>query len=152
VSRAVHQLKYEDHPELAAPLGALLARAASHFLARAPADVCPVPLHPSRLRERRYDQAHLLAQALARASGRRLLPDALVRARATERQVGRTEAERDANVQGAFTAPRALEGIRVLLVDDVFTTGATARAAAEALKGAGATDVWVLTLARAYSL
>lgn len=152
VSRAVHQLKYEDHPELAAPLGALLARSAQDFLAQAPLDVCPVPLHRSRLRERRYDQAHLLAQALARASGRQLLPDTLVRERATARQVGRSEADREANVRGAFAARRPLRGLRVLLVDDVFTTGATARAAASALREAGASEVQVLCIARAYGL
>jgi ComF family protein len=152
VSRAVHQLKYEDHPELAGPLGALLARSAVDFLAEAPGDVCPVPLHPSRLTERKYDQAFLLARSLAQASGRRFLPDALRRARATPRQVGRSEAEREENVEGAFLAPRPLQGARVLLVDDVFTTGATARAAAGALQAAGAGEVWVLTLARAYGL
>ncbi|MCI0569873.1 MAG: ComF family protein [Myxococcaceae bacterium] len=152
ISRAVHQMKYEDHPELAAPLGELLAVEARGFLVQAPVEVVPVPLHPARLRERRYDQASLLAQSLARAAGLHVLTDVLVRERRTERQVGRTEAEREANVDGAFGASRDLTGARLLLVDDVFTTGATARAAAAALHASGAVEVQVLTLARAYSL
>lgn len=151
IAHAIHQFKYEDHPELAPALGRLLASAARAFLADAPATVSHVPLHRSRYRQRRYDQAELLARALARATGRTFAPGRLTRTRKTERQVGRSEEARVANVRGAFTA-RDVRGARLLLVDDVFTTGATARAAAHALVYAGAKEVQVLTLARAFTL
>lgn len=153
VSRAIHRLKYEDHPELARPLGRLLARRSLGFLARRPeALLCPVPLHASRFRLRRYDQSWLLCAELAQLTGRPLLRHALTRSRATERQVGQDEHAREANVTGAFTAHAAhVAGRHIVLVDDVFTTGATVRAATLALLEAGAARVDVLTLARAWS-
>ncbi len=151
VARAIHRFKYEDHPELAAPLGELLADEARDFLSRAPARVLALPLHPRRFHERQYDQAQLLASALAQATGRKSPVGLLTRARETRRQVGLTEAERAGNVAGAFTASPEVAGHPVLLVDDVLTTGATARAAATALREAGAPHVEVLTLARAFS-
>jgi ComF family protein len=150
LARAIHRFKYEDRPELARPLGLLLARQAAGFLSSAPALVVPLPLHRRRFLSRRYDQAGLLAAALAGASGRRL-GWMLERARPTARQVGLPEAERERNVHGAFHASPAVSGEGVLLVDDVLTTGATARAAARALREAGARRVEVLTLARAWS-
>ncbi len=149
IARAIQAFKYEDHPELARPLGALLASEARAFLLDAPAAVCAVPLHRSRFLSRKYDQAALLARELATATGRPCL-ELLSRARATERQVGLTEEARARNVDGAFlcAAPPPRE---VLLLDDVLTTSATARAAAAALLSAGAQRVEVLTLARAYS-
>lgn len=151
VARAVHQFKYEDHPELARPLAELAARESPSFLSQAPRVVVAIPLHRTRLRQRRYDQAELLAGELARLTGRTRL-QALTRERATQRQVGLSEADRDANVEGAFLCTADVTGRDVLLVDDVLTTGATARAAASALRGAGATTVWVFTLARAFSV
>lgn len=151
IAHAIHQFKYEDHPELAPALGRLLASSARDFLSRAPRVVAHVPLHRSRYRERRYDQAELLARALAQATGRAFAPGHLSRVRKTERQVGRSEADRDANLRGAFTASD-VQGLHLLLVDDVFTTGATARAAAHALLFAGAAEVQILTLARAFTL
>ncbi len=151
VARAIHRFKYEDHPELAAPLALLLASEAATFLAAAPGELCALPLHRLRLRSRKYDQAELLAGELARRTGRVRI-ELLNRNRATERQVGLTEAARDANVRGAFVASPECAGRDLILVDDVFTTGATARAAAEALLQAGARSVRVLTLARAYTL
>ncbi|WP_425442948.1 ComF family protein [Stigmatella aurantiaca] len=149
LSRAIHRYKYEDHPELAAPLAALLADEARAFLARAPSWIVALPLHAHRFRERRYDQAQLLAGALARATGRQAPVGLLTRVRDTPRQVGLDEAARADNVAGAFEASRSAEGQAVLLLDDVFTTGATARAAADALSARGAGPVEVLTLARA---
>lgn len=153
LSRAVHRFKYEDHPELARPLGQLLARAASPWLeGRRDAWLCPLPLHAARFRARHYDQAWLLAAELSRVTRLPLARGALTRTRATERQVGRDEAAREANVHGAFRATsNRVRDRRLILVDDVFTTGATARAAAHALREAGAAQVEVLTLARAWS-
>ena len=151
VARAVQRFKYEDHPELAPLLARLLADEARAFLSTAPARVVALPLHARRYRERRYDQAALLASELAHATGRTLRLDLLHRTRATRRQVGLSEAGRAENVEGAFEAQGRLQGEGVLLVDDVFTTGATARAATAALRSAGAGRVEVLTLARAFS-
>ncbi|MCE9669310.1 ComF family protein [Myxococcus stipitatus] len=151
VARAIHRFKYEDHPELAAPLARLLAEEAGHFVAQAPTHVVALPLHTRRYHARRYDQAQLLASALARHLGRRAPVGWLTRTRETRRQVGLNEAERADNVAGAFTARPEVAGAGLLLVDDVFTTGATARAAVAALLDAGATRVEVLTLARAFT-
>lgn len=152
LARAIHRFKYEDHPELALPLAVLGAQAAAPFLATLPADTAllGLPLHTARLRARKYDQAQLLTAALAKTLRRRWLKDGLARVRATTRQVGLTEPLREANVRGAFEAGAELRGESLLLVDDVFTTGATARAASAALQEAGAREVRVLTLARAY--
>lgn len=144
---AIHALKYRNRPALARPLGAWLA-------ARAPlasgAVVVSVPLARGRRVERGYDQAALLADHLARAAGSRTrLRGALVRIRETPPQVGRTREERARNVAGAFLAAAGLEGKDVVLVDDVVTTGATADAAATALRRAGARSVVVVALARA---
>jgi ComF family protein len=143
--------KHGDRIEAAAPFGRWLARAGAEFLAEADL-VVPVPLHRWRLWRRRYNQAALLAQALARAAALEAVPDLLVRRRATASQHGLSRRERRLNVRGAFAvAPRRrarLEGARVILVDDVLTTGATVEASATALLGAGAGAVDVLTLAR----
>lgn len=150
VAHAIHLFKYEDRPELAVPLARLLAEAAAPFASWADA-VCAIPLHRSRYRERKYDQAHLLASELARAAGLPCLSGALQRIRATRRQVGLDEASRELNLAGAFQGSGSASGRRLLLVDDVFTTGATARAAARAAMDAGALRVRILTLARAHA-
>ncbi len=152
VARAIHRFKYEDHPELAGPLAELLAGEAQGFLAKAPACVVALPLHTRRYHARKYDQAQLLAGALAKRTGREAPVGWLTRTRDTQRQVGLSEAERAHNVADAFTASAEVRGREVLLLDDVFTTGATARAAATALRSAGASHVEMLTLARAFSL
>lgn len=152
VARAIHRFKYEDHPELAASLGELLRDEARAFLSTAPRLVAALPLHVRRFRERKYDQTQLLAGALAKATGREAPVGLLARTRETRRQVGLSEQERAGNVAGAFLASPDVAGREVLLVDDVLTTGSTARAAAHALREAGATRVEVLTIARAFTL
>jgi ComF family protein len=146
---AIHALKYRNRPALARPLGAWLASRAS---LDGEAAIVSIPLARGRRIERGYDQAALLADHLARASGasRRRLRAVLRRVRETPPQVGRTREERARNVAGAFEAAgAALEGRDVVLVDDVVTTGATADAAAGALRRAGARSVVVVALARA---
>jgi ComF family protein len=145
---AIHRLKYGNHPALARPLGTWLAAVAPP---PAGAAIVSVPLARGRRVLRGYDQAALLADALARAAGLRRcrVRGALRRVRETPPQVGRTRAERSRNVARAFEATPALAGRDVVLVDDVVTTGATADAAARAVKEAGARSVVVLALARA---
>ncbi len=149
VARAIHRFKYEGHPELARPLGSMLVLGSTVFLKKAPDLVVPIPLHSARYRERGYDQTALLAVEVARLGKRTLHDEALTRVRATSRQVDQSDEEREANVAGAFQASAKVKGARLLLVDDVLTTGATANEAARALLDAGALEVQVLTLARA---
>lgn len=143
--------KLADRTFAAPAFAAWLERAGAPLIAEADLLV-PVPLHRWRLLGRRFNQAALIAHALARRTGRAWLPDALLRTRATPSQSRLSAAERARNVRGAFRvrpgAKASLEGRRVLLIDDVLTTGATAGACATALLKAGATSVDVLTLAR----
>lgn len=151
LARAIHRFKYEGHSALAVPLARALAAASSGWLERLGKEptLAPIPLHWRRLLRRGYDQAGLLTRALAHNAGLPLEPTLLRRIRATRRQVGLTEAERIENVHGAFAVRGQVPTGPVVLVDDVFTTGATARAAGSALREAGARRVYVLTLARA---
>jgi ComF family protein len=144
---AIHAFKYENHPALARPLGAWLA---ARVTLPPGAVVVSVPLGRARRIERGYDQASLLADALARsAGGARRLRGAIRRTRETPPQVGRSRLDRAANVAGAFVADERVAGLHLALVDDVVTTGATAAAAAAALEAAGAKSVVVLAIARA---
>lgn len=147
----VLSFKHADRTEGAPAYGRWLARAGSELAAEADL-VAPVPLHRWRLLRRRYNQAALLALALAEACGKPCLPDLLARVKSTPSQGGLGRAGRAENVRGAFAVrPRrreAMQGKRVLLVDDVYTTGATATACARVLLRAGAAAVDVLTLAR----
>lgn len=147
----VLQLKHADRPELAGLLALWLSRAAGELLEEAEA-VVPVPLHPTRLFARRYNQAAEIARPLARRAGLDYLPDALRRTRDTGGQGGRSGRGRREAVRGAFIVPEAargrIEGRRLLLVDDVLTTGATADACAKTLMGAGAMTVDVAVVAR----
>jgi ComF family protein len=146
----VHALKYRDRHEAALIMARLMTRAGASLLADADA-VVPVPLHRLRLWTRRYNQSSLLAQRIAGLSGRPYRPEFLVRSRATPRQVGLDHDKRRRNVRGAFRVPDEVRGTvtgsRLLLVDDVLTTGATAGACAKALKRAGAARVDVLVFA-----
>lgn len=149
--RMVQSLKFGDRLELAPWMARWMMRAGSDLVADADA-VVPVPLHATRFLWRRFNQSAELARALCRLSGARFCADAVVRTRPTRQQVGLGAREREDNVRGAFHVPegRAIEvrGRRVLLVDDVYTTGMTVIAATRALKKAGAADVDVLTFAR----
>ena len=145
------RFKHGDRTDAAPAFGQWLQRAGAGLLADAEV-IAPVPLHWWRLFRRRYNQAALLGGALAKAAGVPAVNDLLVRRRATPSQGGLGAAQRRRNVAGAFAVhPRhraALADRRVLLVDDVLTTGATAEACARALFKAGARAVDVLTLAR----
>jgi ComF family protein len=135
-------------------MAASMCGAGADILADASALV-PVPLHRGRLWRRRFNQSALLAAHMARLTGVRLELGILERARATVQQVGLTATQREENVRGAFRVPRArrgdLSGERLVLVDDVYTTGATVKAASRALLRAGAARVDVLTFARVAS-
>ena len=149
LSTAITRYKFEGRSELAPRLGALLAPACASF-ALARSDLCvPVPLHPRRLVERGYDQAALLAAAVARSSGVRFVPRLLERARATEQQARLGRTDRAGNVRGAFRIAGPLPRGRVVLVDDVVTTGSTLAACVEVLRARGCEVVGALALARA---
>ena len=143
--------KHADRTFAAPAFGAWLARAGAELIADAGV-IVPVPLHWRRLAARRYNQSALLAQAVARQCGRACAVDALRRLRPTPSQGGLGRLGRARNVRGAFAVPPArralVAGRRVLLVDDVLTTGATAEVASRALLAAGARAVDVITLAR----
>jgi ComF family protein len=145
------KLKHADRLDLAPLFARWLSRAARELIDEADA-IAPVPLHRGRLLRRRYNQAAEIARPLARLSGLQYLPDALVRRRATETQGGKSGSGRRRNVAGAFAVPagRAAQvaGKRILLIDDVMTTGATAEGCARALKAAGAVRVDVAVVAR----
>jgi ComF family protein len=153
----LHRFKYGGCVELAGPLAALLRAAfRRHFPGVGIDAIVPVPLHAKRLRSRGFNQAELLVrrwQALHPhdQAGGILLPGALIRRRHTPAQAGLGRKERMVNLRGAFSAgPKdAVCGMRVLLVDDVYTTGATVGECARVLAGAGAARIDVLTLARA---
>lgn len=148
----IHRFKYDRRVQLARPLGLLAAEILASWAAATAADlVVPVPLHVRRLRQRGFNQAILLGQVLARQWHLPLDRTCLRRIRWTEPQVNLAAAERAANVRGAFAvkAPSRVEGRRIILVDDVYTTGSTVAECARVLKGAGAGDVLVVTVARA---
>ena len=150
---AVHHFKYNNARELAAPLASLL-RDCWHRLPL-PGDVLlPVPLHERRRRERGYNQAALLARELGQLLDMPVIEEAVQRERQTLPQVGLSARERRENVAGAFHCPEgAMRGRRVVLIDDVCTTGATLGACATALRQDGqAAAVWALTVARARRL
>jgi len=145
------QLKHADRTDLAPLFARWLSRAAWELLEEADA-IAPVPLHPSRLLGRRYNQAAEIARPLSRLSGVAYLPDALTRLRATGTQGGKSGSGRRRNVAAAFGVPASrtdqVAGRRILLIDDVMTTGATLEGCARALLAAGAACVDVAVIAR----
>jgi ComF family protein len=147
----VHSLKYQDRTDLAPAMGRWMARAGQELLADADVLV-PVPLHWRRGWSRRYNQSGALARVISRQSGVKLASEALRRIRATEQQIGLSRPQRAANVQGAFkVAPDRMadiQGRRIVLIDDVLTSGATTDACARALLRAKAAQVDVLVFAR----
>jgi ComF family protein len=150
-SLLVHRLKYNDRLELARGLGTMMARAGSELLTEADV-IVPVPLHRWRLWRRRFNQAMALAKIVSEESAVPCDPFLLDRVKRTRRQVGLTKSQRQENLQGAFRVPdeakARLKGKRVLLIDDVLTTGSTANAASRALLRGGAASVDVLAFAR----
>jgi ComF family protein len=145
------QFKHADRVDLARLFSGWIARAAADLLAEADA-IVPTPLHRWRLLRRRYNQAAEIARPLARRAGLAYLPDALVRAKPTDSQGGKSGAGRRRNVAGAFAVTdagrRRIEGRRILLIDDVLTTGATAEACARVMLKAGAACVDLAVVAR----
>lgn len=146
----IHRFKYGGERELGMALGVLLGRCLEREPVLWPVDaLVPVPLHPSRLEDRGFNQAEVLARVVGEWVGRPVWADALRRVRKTETQTKLSARERHANVRGAFRPWRAarLAGRRLLLVDDVYTSGATVEEAARVLLKAGAAQVNVLCLA-----
>lgn len=148
----IRALKYEGHRQLAEPLGQLLAEAYIKYQLKAEV-LLPVPLHPTRMLERGYNQSALLAQTCAKQLGITYREDLLIRTKNTIPQVGLSLRERSRNVAGAFQSTEtfttgAFASRRIVVIDDVCTTGATLEACATALMAAGARSVWGLVLAR----
>lgn len=150
--KLVHRLKYNDRLDLAPLMARWMARAAGDLLLDADV-IVPVPLHRTRLFMRRFNQSAELGRHLALQSGKTFNPVDLKRVKRTAHQVGLGERAREDNVRGAFAVNdaggMAFAGRRVLLVDDVYTTGATVSAASRALRKAGARDITVVVFSMA---
>ncbi len=146
----VHALKYRDRHEVIRPVARMMRHAGRELISQADV-ILPVPLHRWRLWARRYNQAALLCAEIGKIAGVNMQADVLVRNRNTRSQVGLGEVQRGRNVQGAFSVPQSripvVLGQRVLLVDDILTSGATANECAAVLKRAGAVHVDVLVFA-----
>lgn len=150
--QVVQKFKYGKKVSLGKPLGRLMARGCREFLTECQADlIVPVPLHPKRLRWRGFNQSLMLARPISRAYNIPTDPFVLRRSRETAPQTQLAEDERRRNVRGAFTLDpgRSVEGKNILLVDDVYTSGATVNECSRILKRNGAKRVSVATLARA---
>jgi ComF family protein len=157
---AIHALKFDRLHPTARQLGRMLAKAIAQLESDAPAEmlVVPIPLHKSKLNQRGFKQSRALAEHALKFLHKTcpnwqltLASRTLMRLRATGSQAGLTLHQRGLNVRGAFSVsdPGMVDSKHILLIDDVLTTGATARAAARSLIRAGAASVWVATLARA---
>lgn len=147
---AIHRFKYDSRSLLAAPLGHLLAEKGRQILDTTAYDVVmPVPLHRQRLRQRGFNQSLFLARAVGRQWGISVEPEGLRRVRWTNPQTMLPVKERMRNVKGAFSyCGHGVKNKRVLLIDDVYTSGSTVEECAHILKQSGARQVDVLTLAR----
>lgn len=152
VRRLVTQFKYADRLELAPVMGQWMIRAGQDLIAESDL-IIPVPLHRWRFFTRRYNQAAELARMIAAQTNLPFMPEALLRHKATHHQVGLNAKERMKNIKGAFSVSpngaNILKNKNILLIDDVYTTGATVNAAAKSLKKGGANKVFVLTFSRA---
>jgi len=159
----IHALKYDGMLPVAERLGGLLAESLLRLQSEATDDgmkdalVVSVPMHAAKQKQRGFNHAELIAKAAVKAAraarptwSLRLAGDLLERRRATRSQAGLSPRQRRANLRGVFFAPdpRRLAGRNVLLIDDIYTTGATARACGQTLRRAGAASVWVATVAR----
>jgi ComF family protein len=150
LSHLVQALKYEGALTHARVLGGLLAAEVARVHPGREAVLVPVPLHHCRLQQRGFNQSHEIARIVARHLHWPLLARALRRTRDTASQVGLSRAQREQNLRGAFAVdPALVEGRRVVLLDDVLTTGSTAHAAASALQAAGAARIDLVAVARA---
>jgi len=152
--QAIQKFKYGRKVSLGKPLGRVLAQGCRHLLEQWKVDVIvPVPLHPKRLRWRGFNQSVLLARQVSAVFHVPVDPFLLKRNIETPPQTQLSEEERRRNVRGAFVvnAEKSVEDRSVLLLDDVYTSGATVNECSRCLKRAGAKEVYVLTLARAVS-
>jgi ComF family protein len=152
IKELIHSLKYNRRVQHRRPLAQLAVRRLDLFVAESRADlVIPVPLHVKRLRQRGFNQAVLLGEIVAREWGLPLLRRNLRRIRWTEPQINLSLTERAANVRGAFSVsePILIRDKRIILVDDVYTTGSTVSECSCVLTDAGASEVFVVTIARA---
>jgi ComF family protein len=152
MAEAISRFKYQRDSRLAKPLGTLLAEYQDPEFLFAEFDLMlAVPLHPQRLRQRGFNQSILLARRLSRTHSIPLDLKSLQRTRQTQPQTHLSGSERQKNIRGAFEVrkPEVISGKHVLLIDDVFTTGATVQECSKVLLKAGAKEVDVLTLARA---
>ncbi|HKF00821.1 MAG TPA: ComF family protein [Candidatus Sulfotelmatobacter sp.] len=154
----IHLLKFHGVKPAADVLGRMLGEAIGKLDLVDKALVIPVPLYRAKRRQRGFNQAELIARAAIKSSAAherlQLAPDALLRTRDTHSQIGLTSHQRRENLRGAFAVVRAAKvtGREVLLVDDVYTTGTTASECARVLRRAGASKVWVATVARTLKL
>jgi len=152
VKESIHLYKYRPVRSLKGYLGDFIEEGARKWFSEADLSVA-VPLHKMRLRQRGFNQSLFLAQRASTALGIELSVDGLARIKNTRPQVDLDRGEREANVRGAFKAvrPDEFKGRKVLLIDDVYTTGATVKECAKVLRSAGADKVFVLTVARVFS-
>jgi len=154
----IHLLKYNGVRPAAEVLGRMLAECFDDLepgFEQPEILVIPVPLFKAKLRQREFNQAELIAKAAVKlrpAQRLRFTPNVLLRTRRTESQIGLTSHQRRENLRGAFDCSQEVTGREVLLVDDVYTTGTTATECSRVLRKAGATKVWVATVARTMKL
>jgi ComF family protein len=150
IKDAVHHLKYRNQLTLAKPLGQLLGKViASTDNGFVPDHIIPVPLHPDRLRERGYNQALEVARPIARQLGIPIDTTLLQRSRKTQQQQGLSAAERKRNLRNAFTLAARVSKLKILLIDDVMTTGETVRECSRTLLTGGVEEVQVAVVCRA---